>query len=187
MNIITSSNIQKYPKHNIYTYFSIPKRSFASPAATAASATSKLSGTAKAKLEKERRAKKRKAKAGLLFKTRSGPTFHIDDAINLVRAAATARFTETIDVQIQLAVDPRKPNQNIRGIAQLPHGTGKKVEILVFAKGEKAEEARKAGATLVGAEDLVEKITKGELSLNFDKTIATPDVMPLVGKVARVC
>lgn len=102
-----------------------------------------------------------------------------------MRSLATAKYDETIDVQVQLGVDPRKPNQNIRGVAQLPYGTGKTVEVMVFAKGEKAEEARRAGATLVGAEDLVEKISKGEVSLNVDRTIATPDMMPLVGKVAR--
>lgn len=102
----------------------------------------------------------------------------------MVRAGSTAAFNETVDVQIQLGVDPRKPNQNIRGIAQLPYGTGKAVSIAVFARGEKAEEARKAGATYVGAEDLVELISKGEI--DFNKTIATPEVMPLVGRVARV-
>ena len=97
---------------------------------------------------------------------------------------ATRNFDETIELQVQLGIDPRKPNQNVRGVAQLPHGSGKAVSIAVFAKGEKAEEARRAGATLVGAEDLVEKISKGEIS--FNKTIATPDMMPLVGKVARI-
>lgn len=111
---------------------------------------------------------------------------HLDEAIRVVRAAATANFDETIDIQVQLGVDPRKPGQNIRGVAQLPHGTGKPVTVAVFAKGEKAEEARRAGATYVGAEDLVEKISKGEIPLTFNKTIATPDVMTLVGKVARV-
>lgn len=85
---------------------------------------------------------------------------------------------------MQLGIDPRKATQNVRGVAQLPFGTGKPVRIAVFARGDKAEEARAAGAALVGAEDLVEAISKGEL--NFTKTIATPDVMPLVGKVARV-
>jgi len=148
-------------------------------------AAGSLSGNAKAKIEKEKRAKKRRAK-NLMFKVRSGPHYHVDEALRLVRAAATAKFDETVDVQIQLGVDPRKPNQNIRGIAQLPHGTGKPVTIAVFARGEKAEEARRAGAAIVGAEDLVDKISKGEVALNFTKTIATPDVMPLVGRVARV-
>jgi large subunit ribosomal protein L1 len=97
---------------------------------------------------------------------------------------ATKNFDETIELQVQLGIDPRKPNQNVRGVAQLPHGSGKSVSIAVFARGEKADEARRAGATLVGAEDLVDKISKGEIS--FNKTIATPDMMPLVGKVARI-
>jgi large subunit ribosomal protein L1 len=83
-------------------------------------------------------------------------------------------------------VDPRKPAQNIRGVSPLPFGTGKAVNIAVFARGERAEEARRAGATLVGAEDLVELISKGEIPLTFTKTIATPDLMPLVGRIARV-
>ena len=116
---------------------------------------------------------------------RSGPTFHPDEAIRISRAAARATFDETIEVQVQLGIDPRKANQNVRGVAQLPFGTGKPVRIAVFARGEKAEEARAAGASIVGAEDLVDAIAKGEL--NFTKTIATPDVMPLIGKVARVC
>lgn len=115
---------------------------------------------------------------------RSGPTFHPDEAVRIARAAARATFDETIEVQVQLGIDPRKATQNVRGVAQLPFGTGKDVRIAVFARGEKAEEARAAGATFVGAEDLVEAIAKGELG--FTKTIATPDVMPLVGKVARV-
>jgi len=114
----------------------------------------------------------------------TGPVYHLDDALRLVRAHATARFNETVELQVQLAVDPRKPAQNIRGVAPLPAGSGKTVSIAVFARGEKAEEARKAGATVVGAEDLVERISKGEVA--FTKAIATPDVMPLVGKVARV-
>jgi large subunit ribosomal protein L1 len=117
---------------------------------------------------------------------RPGPTFHPDEALRLVRASATAAFDETVEVQVQLGIDPRKPTQNIRGVAPLPFGTGKAVNIAVFARGERAEEARRAGATLVGAEDLVDRIAKGEVPLTFTKTIATPDVMPLVGKVARV-
>lgn len=120
------------------------------------------------------------------LQTRSGPAFDVEEALRLVKTFSKAGFNETVDVQMQLGVDPRKPNQNIRGIAQLPYGTGKAVSIAVFARGEKAEEARKAGASLVGAEDLVEKISKGEVPLNFNKTIATPDVMPLIGKIARV-
>ena len=117
---------------------------------------------------------------------RPGPTFHPDEALRLVRASATAGFDETVEVQLQLGIDPRKPAQNIRGIAALPHGTGKAVSIAVFARGERADEARRAGATLVGAEELVEAIASGAQPLNFTKTIASPDVMPLMGKIARV-
>ena len=83
-----------------------------------------------------------------------------------------------------LGVDPRKPNQNVRGVAKLPYGTGKRIQVAVFAKGDKAEEAKNAGAHIVGAEDLVEQIQDGRL--NFNRCIATPDMMPLVGRVARV-
>ena len=115
-----------------------------------------------------------------------GPTFHPDEALRLVRASATAGFDETVEIQVQLGIDPRKPAQNIRGVAALPHGTGKAVSIAVFARGERAEEARRAGATLVGAEELVEAIASGAQPLTFTKTIASPDVMPLMGKIARV-
>ena len=89
-----------------------------------------------------------------------------------------------MDIAIQLNVDPRKPNQNVRGIVHLPNGTGKDIRIAVFARGEKAEIAKKLGVTFVGAEELVTEITNG--NVNFDRIIATPDTMPLVGKVARV-
>jgi ribosomal protein L1 len=142
-----------------------------------------LSNVAKAKLEKEKRLKKKRSKL-FLFKVRSGPTFHVDEALRIVRATARANFDETVELQVHLGIDPRKPNQNIRGVAQLPFGTGKPVSIAVFARGDKAEEARAAGASFVGAEDLVERIAGGELG--FSKVIATPDTMPIVGKVARV-
>ena len=117
---------------------------------------------------------------------RAGPTFHPDEALRIVKASARAGFDESVELQVQLGVDPRKPNQNIRGIAQLPKGSGKVVSVAVFARGEKADEARRAGATYVGAEDLVEAISKGEIPATFSKAIATPDVMPLVGRIARV-
>jgi len=91
---------------------------------------------------------------------------------------------QTIDLAVQLGVDPRKPNQSVRGVVSLPNGTGKQVRIAVFARGPKAEEAKAAGATIVGAEDLVELVQSGKLE--FDRCIATPDVMPLVGRVARI-
>jgi large subunit ribosomal protein L1 len=89
-----------------------------------------------------------------------------------------------VEIALQLGVDPRKPGQAIRGVVQLPHGTGKTVRVAVFARGAKADEAREAGADIVGAEDLVEAIQKGEL--NFDKAVASPDMMALVGRVARL-
>lgn len=141
-----------------------------------------MSGTEKSKLEKARRLAKKKS-AAQLISVRSGPTFHVDEAIRIMKAVSSAG-DQTVDIQVQLGIDPKKTDQNVRGVASLPHGTGKKVLVAVFAKGEKAEEARKAGAHLVGAEDLVERISKGEL--DFNKTIATPDMMPLVGKVARI-
>lgn len=108
----------------------------------------------------------------------------VKEAIKLVKERATAKFDESIEIAINLNVDPRKSEQNIRGVMQLPAGTGKTLRVAVFAKGPKAEEARKAGAELVGDEDLAEKIQAGEL--NFDRCIATPDMMPLLGKLARV-
>lgn len=97
---------------------------------------------------------------------------------------STRKFDETIDIAVQLGVDPRKPNQSVRGVVTLPNGTGKTVRVAVFARGVKAEEAKAAGATVVGAEDLVELVQSGKLE--FDRCIATPDVMGLVGRVARV-
>lgn len=91
---------------------------------------------------------------------------------------------QSVEIALQLGVDPRKPGQAIRGVVQLPHGTGKSVRVAVFARGAKADEAKEAGADVVGAEDLVEAIQKGEL--NFDKAVASPDMMALVGRVARV-
>lgn len=110
--------------------------------------------------------------------------YSVKDAVKLVKERATAKFDETIEVSINLNVDPRKSDQNIRGVTTLPAGTGKSLRVAVFAKGPKAEEARKAGAELVGDEDLAEKIQGGEI--NFDRCIATPDMMGLLGKLARV-
>ena len=99
----------------------------------------------------------------------------IDAAITQVKANATAKFDETIELAIKLGLDPRKPNENIRGATMMPHGTGKVVRVAVFARGDNAEAAKEAGATLVGAEDLVAEIEKGVI--NFDKCIATPYMM----------
>lgn len=110
--------------------------------------------------------------------------YPLTDAIGMVKARATAKFDETIEVAINLGVDPRHADQMVRGVVQLPHGTGKTVRVAVFARGLKADEATAAGADIVGAEELVEVIQKGEI--NFDRCIATPDMMPLVGRLGKV-
>ncbi len=110
--------------------------------------------------------------------------YPIEDAIKLVKEMAYVKFDETVDLAFNLGVDPRKSDQMVRGTVVLPHGTGKSVRVLVFAKGEKEKEARDAGADFVGAEDMVEKITKGWL--DFDKVVATPDIMGVVGRLGKV-
>jgi large subunit ribosomal protein L1 len=105
-------------------------------------------------------------------------------AIETAKAAATAKFDETMEMAVRLGVDPKHADQMVRGTVVLPHGTGKKVRVLVFAKGEKEREAREAGADYVGAEDLVEKIQGGWV--DFERAIATPDVMGLVGRLGKV-
>jgi large subunit ribosomal protein L1 len=110
--------------------------------------------------------------------------YALDEAVKMVKESTCAKFDETIDLAVNLGVDPRKSDQMVRGTVVLPHGIGKKVRVLVFAKGEKETEAREAGADYVGAEDLVEKISKGWL--DFDKSVATPDVMGLVGKLGKI-
>ena len=108
----------------------------------------------------------------------------IGEAVRLVKENATAKFDETIEISMNLNVDPRHADQNVRGVVALPNGTGKDVRIAVFAKDTKADEARDAGADLVGAEDLAEAIEGGEM--NFDRVIATPDMMPVVGRLGKV-
>ncbi len=108
----------------------------------------------------------------------------LDEAVKLVKERAKAKFDETIEIAMNLGVDPRHADQMVRGVCNLPNGTGRSVRVAVFAKGDKAEEARKAGADIVGAEDLVEEVQKG--NINFDKCIATPDLMPLVGRLGKV-
>ncbi|MFL5258631.1 MAG: 50S ribosomal protein L1 [Hyphomicrobiales bacterium] len=110
--------------------------------------------------------------------------YPLGEAVKLVKTNANAKFDETIEVSMNLGVDPRHADQMVRGVCNLPNGSGRKVRVAVFAKGPKAEEARKAGADIVGAEDLVETVTKG--TIEFDRCIATPDMMGLVGRLGKV-
>ena len=123
-----------------------------------------------------------------LVKAREGidrnKLYKLDEALKMVKARATAKFDETIEVAINLGVDPRHADQMVRGVVNLPNGTGKTVRVAVFAKDAKADEARKAGADIVGAEDLMEQIMAGKI--DFDRCIATPDMMPLVGRLGKI-
>ncbi|MBO6674210.1 MAG: 50S ribosomal protein L1 [Rhizobiales bacterium] len=110
--------------------------------------------------------------------------YPVDEAVAMVKERAKAKFDETIEVAMNLGVDPRHADQMVRGVVQLPNGTGKSVRVGVFARGEKADEAREAGADVVGAEDLVE-IVQGS-TIDFDRCIATPDMMGLVGRLGKV-
>jgi large subunit ribosomal protein L1 len=111
--------------------------------------------------------------------------YSLEEAIGLVKKTARAKFDETVDLAVNLGVDPKQADQMVRGTVVLPHGTGKQVRILVFAKGEKEKEARDAGADYVGAEELAEKIQK-EGWTDFDTVVATPDIMGLVGRLGKV-
>lgn len=108
----------------------------------------------------------------------------LEEAVSFVKKNATAKFDETIELALNLGIDPKQSDQNVRGMVVLPNGTGKNVRVAVFAKGPKAEDAKKAGADLVGDEDLAAKIQKGEV--DFERCIATPDMMALVGKLGQV-
>jgi large subunit ribosomal protein L1 len=110
--------------------------------------------------------------------------YPIEDAVKLVKGGAKAKFDETIEIAMNLGVDPRHADQMMRGVCTLPNGSGRKLRVGVFAKNDKAEEAKKAGADVVGAEDLVEQVRKGVIE--FDRCIATPDMMPLVGRLGKV-
>ncbi len=107
-----------------------------------------------------------------------------EEAVKLVKERATAKFDETVEVAMNLGVDPRHADQMVRGVVNLPNGSGRTVRVGVFAKDAKAEEAKAAGADVVGAEDLAEKVQKGEI--DFDRCIATPDMMPIVGRLGKV-
>ena len=108
----------------------------------------------------------------------------VEDAVKLIKSAASAKFDETLEIAMNLGVDPRHADQMVRGVVNLPNGTGKTVRVAVFARDAKADEARAAGADVVGAEDLVEQVTAG--NINFDRVIATPDMMPLVGRLGKI-
>jgi large subunit ribosomal protein L1 len=111
-------------------------------------------------------------------------SYEIVDAVKIIKGGATAKFDETIEIAINLDVDPRHADQNVRGTVTLPHGTGKALKVAVFAKGDKLKEAQAAGADLTGGEDLAEKIRNGEMG--FDRCIATPDMMAVVGKLGKI-
>ena len=108
----------------------------------------------------------------------------VEDAVKALKNCASAKFDETVEISLNLGIDPRHADQQVRGVVQLPHGTGKTVRVAVFAKGDKAEEATAAGADIVGAEDLAERIQGGEM--NFDRCVATPDMMAVVGRLGKV-
>ena len=110
--------------------------------------------------------------------------YELDEAIKLLKEVSFAQFDEAVDLAVRLGVNPRHADQMVRGTVLLPHGTGRQTKVLVFAKGEKEKEATEAGADFVGAEDMVEKITKGWV--DFDKAIATPDMMGMVGRIGKI-
>jgi large subunit ribosomal protein L1 len=125
---------------------------------------------------------KRVAKAQEAFAGKENIT--VEDAVKLIKGAASAKFDETLEIAMNLGVDPRHADQMVRGVVQLPNGTGKTVRVAVFARGAKADEAKAAGADIVGAEDLMETIQQGKIE--FDRCIATPDLMPLVGRLGKI-
>jgi large subunit ribosomal protein L1 len=111
-------------------------------------------------------------------------TYPLDEAIRLIKSTAKAKFDETVEMSLNLGIDPRHADQMVRGLTNLPNGTGKTVRVGVFARGPKADEALAAGADVVGAEDLAEKIQAGEI--NFDRCVATPDMMGIVGRLGKI-
>ncbi len=125
---------------------------------------------------------KRVAKAQEAFVGKTN--ISVEDAVALIKGAASAKFDETLEIAMNLGVDPRHADQMVRGVVQLPNGTGKTIRVAVFARGVKADEAKAAGADIVGAEDLLEIIQGGKI--DFDRCIATPDLMPLVGRLGKI-
>ncbi|WP_372646736.1 50S ribosomal protein L1 [Hyphomicrobium sp.] len=114
----------------------------------------------------------------------AGKSYDVDEAVKIIKERAKAKFDETIEVAVNLGVDPKHADQMVRGVCNLPNGSGRTARVAVFARGAKAEEAKAAGADIVGAEDLVEIVSKG--TINFDRCIATPDMMGLVGRLGKV-
>ena len=125
---------------------------------------------------------KRTAAARAVFTGKAN--LSVEDAVKLIKSAASAKFDETLEIAMNLGVDPRHADQMVRGVVTLPNGTGKTVRVAVFARGPKADEAKAAGADIVGAEDLMETIQSGKIE--FDRCIATPDMMPLVGRLGKI-
>jgi large subunit ribosomal protein L1 len=119
-----------------------------------------------------------------LAKVDRGQRYPLEEGLRLVKETGRAKFDETVEMAVRLGVDPRQADQNVRGTVSLPHGIGKTVRVLAFAKGEKEKEAQEAGADYVGAEDLIKKISDGWF--DFDKTVATPDMMAAVGRIGKV-
>ena len=117
-------------------------------------------------------------------KIEEGKFYPLEEACSLVADTSSAKFDETVEISVRLGVDPKKADQNVRGTVALPHGLGKEVRVAVFAKGEKAQEAKDAGADLIGAEDLVTEVQGG--NMNFDAIVATPDMMAHVGKIGKI-
>src|SRR5919202_4801387 len=128
-----------------------------------------------------KKGKRLRAALGNVDRTRFYP---LGEAVKAVKDNATAKFDETVELSLNLGVDPRHADQMVRGTVNLPHGTGRTVRVAVFARGDKQDEARAAGADVVGAEDLAEQIQGG--TIDFDRCIATPDMMPLVGRLGRI-
>lgn len=114
----------------------------------------------------------------------AGKTYSVDEAVKIIKARAKAKFDETVEIAMNLGVDPKHADQMVRGVCNLPNGSGRTARVAVFAKGAKADEAKAAGADIVGAEDLVETVSKG--TIDFDRCIATPDMMGLVGRLGKV-
>ncbi|MEL6289461.1 MAG: 50S ribosomal protein L1 [Pseudomonadota bacterium] len=129
-------------------------------------------------------AKQGKKSAEARAKVDRNKTYDLEEAVKLVKETKSAKFDETVEIALNLGVDPRHADQVVRGVCTLPNGTGRTVRVAVFARDAKADEAREAGADIVGAEDLADEIQKG--NINFDRCIATPDMMPLVGRLGKV-